>query len=171
MEEAKLLDYAKLRALACHMVEAVLREVDPEGLLRMGAPSDEYASEAKTIAEALVRGHAVTPDYVRDVWLVSFAQGEMPDGTTYVGKMAMHADFATIAWRVTAGYAGLVGESTAERSAEHVAASALPGFSRACSKCGKRMTLVMWDRPGGAPGNGLRCLSCNPLPPKESSDG
>ncbi len=31
------------------MIEAILVEQDPEGLIRMGAPSDEYKSEAQMI--------------------------------------------------------------------------------------------------------------------------
>lgn len=30
-----------------------------------------------------------------------------------------------------------------------------------CKKCGQAMTLCMWDRPGGVPGNGWACLVCS----------
>ncbi len=81
-------------------VKRVLDDADVEGLLKMGAPPDEYASEARTLAEAIRRGRTMTPEYVRDVWLRSFGCGEMPDGTVHVGEMAMRDDFVTIAERL-----------------------------------------------------------------------
>ena len=56
-------------------VRAVLVKLDPEGLIRMGAPPDEYDGEAATLAEAIERGVPITPQYVRDVWLCSFGCG------------------------------------------------------------------------------------------------
>ena len=32
-----------------------------------------------------------------------------------------------------------------------------------CGTCGGAMTLRMWERPGGPPGNGYDCDRCNPI--------
>jgi hypothetical protein len=41
----------------------------------------------------------------------------------------------------------------------------------ACPTCGTPMALAFWDRPGGPPGNGWRCLQCFPqtqeVPPRK----
>jgi hypothetical protein len=53
-------------------VKAVLDQFDPEGLLAMGAPSDEYSPEAADFAERLRRGDPMTPDLVTRVWIGRF---------------------------------------------------------------------------------------------------
>ncbi|MEU4763588.1 hypothetical protein AB0H12_10045 [Actinosynnema sp. NPDC023794] len=41
---------------------------DPEGLLAMEAPEDEYEPEAKSFAALLGQGVTITPEVVRQVW-------------------------------------------------------------------------------------------------------
>ena len=41
------------RNKSAHAIECILREEDVEGLIAIGAPPDEYADEARQIAEAL----------------------------------------------------------------------------------------------------------------------
>ncbi len=59
-------------------IEEVLRSEDVEGLLDLGAPRDEYSSEARSIASALaaIEVHDLTEDrlaaVVRSVWTRSF---------------------------------------------------------------------------------------------------
>jgi hypothetical protein len=43
-------------------------------------------------------------------------------------------------------------------------------FPPACPSCGKAMVLHMWDRPGGAPGNGWACTNCKPNMPSAPPD-
>ncbi len=59
-------------------INAILQAEDPEGLLKLGAPSDEYASEAKRIDSHLKfqTGEILTADAVsaviENVWQSSF---------------------------------------------------------------------------------------------------
>ena len=59
-------------------VQEVLQAEDPEGLLELGAPTDEYSEEAKQIASELRRFGAdeLTEErvagVVRDVWVKAF---------------------------------------------------------------------------------------------------
>ncbi len=78
-------------------VKAVLVALDPEGLLKMGAPTDEYDGETRTITEAIERGIAITPQYVRDVWLCSFGCGDVPSGARVVFGMPHRPVFDEIA--------------------------------------------------------------------------
>ncbi|MFI6388177.1 hypothetical protein [Nonomuraea sp. NPDC050540] len=49
-------------------VRALIKEYDPEGLLGMGAPDDEYDPEVRDLV-ALVRGEEeITPDAVGTIW-------------------------------------------------------------------------------------------------------
>jgi len=50
----------------------VIDALDPEGLLRMGAPSDEYAPEANILADLIGGGEPITPDLVEKVWVECF---------------------------------------------------------------------------------------------------
>ncbi|ALG14320.1 hypothetical protein [Kibdelosporangium phytohabitans] len=49
-------------------VRAVLNEHDPEGLLDLGAPDDEYDFEAEDFVRLLAHGDAIEPAVVVDVW-------------------------------------------------------------------------------------------------------
>ena len=77
-------------------IRSILVNLDPEGLLRMGAPTDEYDGEAKTIAYAIEQGIPITPQYVRDVWLCSFGTSSAP-GTGFVLGMPHRPVFDEIA--------------------------------------------------------------------------
>ena len=56
-------------------VRALINHYDPEGLLEMGAPADEYASEAGDLT-ALVLGRAeITPEAVALIWNRWFDNG------------------------------------------------------------------------------------------------
>ena len=61
-------------------VRNVLVDLDPEGLIQMGAPTDEYDGEARTIAHAIESGVIITSQYIRDVWLCSFGCGDIMGG-------------------------------------------------------------------------------------------
>jgi hypothetical protein len=60
------------------IVHAALKAEDIEGLLKLGAPSDEYSREAQSISLALNRLAAATVteeelvDIFREVWVRSF---------------------------------------------------------------------------------------------------
>lgn len=93
---------------AFKLVKKVLDELDPEGFLKMGAPKDEYSSEAHSLAIALTRGDRISAEYVRDVWLYWFGCGEEADSERiHVGKMRMHSVFRTIAARIRTRSASL----------------------------------------------------------------
>jgi hypothetical protein len=49
-------------------VRAVLNEHDPEGLLELGAPADEYDPEAEEFVRLLARGDEIKSAVVVDVW-------------------------------------------------------------------------------------------------------
>lgn len=49
-------------------VRAILVRLDPEGLIKLGAPADEYDGEARQITDALDRGAEPTAELVRSVW-------------------------------------------------------------------------------------------------------
>lgn len=86
---------------AFRLVKKVLDELDPEGFLKMGAPKDEYSSEAHSLALALARGQRISAEYVRDVWLYWFGCGEEVDsGRVHVGKVDMRAVFWDVAERI-----------------------------------------------------------------------
>lgn len=52
-------------------ITALLAELDPMGLIRIGAPRDEYSYEANCIAS--IEG-AVTPDELRRIFVNAFTQ-------------------------------------------------------------------------------------------------
>jgi hypothetical protein len=94
-------------------VMAVLNEVDPEGLLKMGAPDDEYEGEARILLRRMVRyGQPLTAEYVRDVWLVMFGSGSGSQTSSkgrsiskiveWVGDMPMRPAFQQVADGVNA---------------------------------------------------------------------
>ncbi|ROP38835.1 hypothetical protein [Saccharothrix texasensis] len=64
---------------------------DPEGLLALGAPADEYGPEADSFAALLGQGVTITPEVVRQVWERWFGPG-----STFVrsSSPAALADFA-----------------------------------------------------------------------------
>ncbi|WP_114452341.1 hypothetical protein [Halopolyspora algeriensis] len=54
-----------------HQLRAVLRvlnEHDPEGLLDVGAPADEYTPEATHFARLTGENHTITTELVAEVW-------------------------------------------------------------------------------------------------------
>ncbi len=63
-----------------HKVDRVLRTADFEGLLRRGAPEDEYESEAQMITERLTSCH--NPDDVRAV-IVSVFKAQFDQTPNY----------------------------------------------------------------------------------------
>jgi len=69
----------KIRSLIDRMrqVSDVLVKHDPEGLIKLGAPSDEYESEAVDIANALTSNIPATPErctaICKDIWIASFS--------------------------------------------------------------------------------------------------
>ncbi|MFE9748582.1 hypothetical protein ACFYOT_27050 [Saccharothrix saharensis] len=46
----------------------VVSRWDPESLLAMGCPEDEYEPEARSFAALLGQGVTITPEIVRQVW-------------------------------------------------------------------------------------------------------
>jgi|HubBroStandDraft_1064217.scaffolds.fasta_scaffold2070808_1 hypothetical protein len=64
--------------IAATAILEVLNKADIEGLLRLGAPADEYVSEAQLISEAIAQAgdskhtQARVEDLVRDVWVTRF---------------------------------------------------------------------------------------------------
>jgi|HubBroStandDraft_2_1064218.scaffolds.fasta_scaffold269999_1 hypothetical protein len=59
-----LMDIRALRAA----VQSVVNGVDPEGLLRMGAPINEYDPEIDDFVGAIARDVPITEDFVRETW-------------------------------------------------------------------------------------------------------
>lgn len=55
-------------------VKLVLDDFDPEGLLALGAPKDEYLSEAREFAARIRHGETMTSDVVLHVWRKWFGQ-------------------------------------------------------------------------------------------------
>lgn len=49
-------------------VQGVVNELDPEGLLRMGAPLDEYDSEINDFVTAITDDIPITEGHVRHIW-------------------------------------------------------------------------------------------------------
>lgn len=49
-------------------VRAVLNKHDPEGLLAVGAPDDEYDPESEDFARLLRDGQPISPTVVAEVW-------------------------------------------------------------------------------------------------------
>jgi hypothetical protein len=81
---------------------AILNEIDPEGLIGIGAPGDEYTSEARSIAAAMKAKRPVTAALIRDVWLYWFGTGQARDGVVQIFEMPMRPAFRTIARRINA---------------------------------------------------------------------
>lgn len=53
-------------------VKQAVDDLDPEGLLALGAPNDEYMAEAQDFARRLDRGQSFTPDLVAEIWIAWF---------------------------------------------------------------------------------------------------
>lgn len=81
--------------------EAVLQALgleDPEGLLAIGAPSDEYAQEADALGQWLRVGRPVTAEVLVEVWERFFG----PDsGYMSYAQVLTLAMFAQNSWRST----------------------------------------------------------------------
>lgn len=56
-------------------VRSVIDRHDPEGLLAMGVPADEYEPEAAALARVLARGTGITSTEVVEVWEHWFGPG------------------------------------------------------------------------------------------------
>ena len=55
-------------------IKSILDELDPEGLLAMGAPrDDEYLPEARDFAARIRRGETITGEVVLRVWVGWFS--------------------------------------------------------------------------------------------------
>ena len=54
-------------------VRAVIDALDPEGLLKMGAPDDEYGPEALDFANRIAEGEVMTSEVVQRVWVRWFS--------------------------------------------------------------------------------------------------
>lgn len=64
--------------LTVKLIEAILIEQDPEGLISMGAPEDEYISEAETIYSRIINETKVSIiDYTNTIVFV-FAEAFSP---------------------------------------------------------------------------------------------
>lgn len=82
---------ARTHALLRARVLDVVSRWDPEGLLAMEAPEDEYEPEARSFAAVLARGVTITPEVVRQVWEEWFG----PDsGFVRLASDAVLAEFA-----------------------------------------------------------------------------
>jgi hypothetical protein len=53
-------------------VKEILDDLDAEELLAIGAPTDEYLSDAQDFAERLVRGETMTAELVQTIWVGRF---------------------------------------------------------------------------------------------------
>lgn len=82
------------------IVIGVLNTFDPEGLLKMGAPKDEYTSEAKSILEAIDAGKELDAELVRSIWAKWFGEGSGPDGKKVTWAMPMRPAFKKVAKRL-----------------------------------------------------------------------
>ena len=56
-------------------VKSILDALDPEGLLALGAPSDEYLPEARDFAARIRRGETITGEAARRTWVGWFYRG------------------------------------------------------------------------------------------------
>jgi hypothetical protein len=71
-------------------LQSAMNDVDPEGLLRLGAPVDEYDSEIDEFVGAIARVVPIIEDYVRGAWARSFtaASGERTCLVELTGRLA-----------------------------------------------------------------------------------
>ena len=75
-------------------IDEILRGEDIEGLLDLGAPRDEYSSEAKAIFSALVRlkdgdvTESILCDLIAQIWIRSF--GAFDEGELEKRSVAFH---------------------------------------------------------------------------------
>lgn len=53
---------------AIEEVKRLVDEADPMGLVVIGAPDDEYDSQAREVARHLLHGEAITEEWVRRTW-------------------------------------------------------------------------------------------------------
>jgi hypothetical protein len=90
-------DHAALRAALL----AVIDRHDPEGLLAMGAPPDEYEPEAAALARVRGGGTPITAELLVAVWERWFGPG-----SGFVSR-AGQAELATFAAELEAAAAGV----------------------------------------------------------------
>ena len=86
------------------VVLKVLTKADLQGLIRMGAPEDEYESEAKLIAIELIGGADISAELIRRVWEKQFCSG-MAEGVRWSKHCAMRPEFETVAQSIREGLA------------------------------------------------------------------
>lgn len=85
------------------IVLEVLTWVDPEGLIRMGAPHSEYSSEAKEIATAVLHRPSMNDPAtvrwldttIRDIWRKSFFTGTDTHGSRHEWPMPSNPKLET----------------------------------------------------------------------------
>jgi hypothetical protein len=51
-----------------YSVQSAVNELDPEGLLAMGAPADEYDAEVEDFIEEITSAKSVSQESVRKIW-------------------------------------------------------------------------------------------------------
>ncbi len=82
-------------------IDAILVEIDPERLIAMGAPKDEYEPEVKDIYARILKGEQVTAEMIRNVWQRWFGNATNADGTVEkIVSVPMRESFKTIADRI-----------------------------------------------------------------------
>jgi len=70
-------------------VRDILNRRDPEGLLELGAPEEEYDPEAEEIAGRLRGGgQPLTPHVLVEVWERWFGPSSSYDGTAHAHELA-----------------------------------------------------------------------------------
>ena len=91
------------RALLRARVLDVVNRWDPEGLLAVEAPVDEYEPEARSFAALLDQGVTITPEIARQVWEEWFG----PDsGFVRLSTREVWAEFAAELNRAAAAIEG-----------------------------------------------------------------
>ena len=76
------------RSAAAHAsVRAVVNELDPIGLLAVGAPPDEYDLEIPDLVELVLSPNPVTEDLVDEVWQRWFGDATQLTGTELLATM------------------------------------------------------------------------------------
>jgi hypothetical protein len=86
------------------LVVAVLHDVDPETLIAVGAPADEYAPEARKIVARIDGGATIDAELVRSTWERFFADFDRR-GVRH-RPMRMRPAFARAASKIRRALAG-----------------------------------------------------------------
>jgi hypothetical protein len=88
----------KLKRL--NIVISILNACDPECLIKMGAPNNEYTSEAESILEAIDNGEKINAELIRSVWAKWFGTGSRPNGEKVTWVVPMRNSFQEVAERL-----------------------------------------------------------------------